>query len=129
MSWADSTPQEAVGQAQTKTLTIVEATGWDVEPRLLEAFLNLFEMPAYANHVHKLVAANGPAGAYHLTCQNCHMDAILSTTLVCECQGLEGTYDRTTLQNAESCQHIENMNGELKCGDHQNIGGGPGGGS
>jgi len=112
MTWADSSTN-----ARGKTLTIMEAIGWDVEERLLEAFVDLWEESLYAAYMHDILMANGPAGAYHVTCKKCHMDPKNPKVLECRCQGLDGTYEPSELDDAVMCMKIENINGILKCGD------------
>jgi len=49
MTWADSARNGAKG----KTLTIQEAVGWDLEERILEAFVDLWQNKAYTSYMKK----------------------------------------------------------------------------
>ena len=79
--------------------------------------MDLWESQQYQDYMHTILMANGPPGAYHVTCKKCHMDTSNEATLVCECQGLDGSYLESTLDDAVACQSIENINGFLHCGD------------
>ena len=65
----------------------------------------------------QILMENGPSGAYHLTCKKCHMDPKFPKVLLCHCQGLDGQYDLSKLDDAENCMNIDNLNGYLQCGD------------
>jgi hypothetical protein len=53
-----------------------------------------------------------PAGSYQQTCKNIRVNG---NDLEASCQKTDGSFQNTTLKNANSCSQIVNENGTLRC--------------
>jgi hypothetical protein len=53
-----------------------------------------------------------PAGSYQQTCKNIRVNG---NDLEASCQKTDGSFQNTTLKNANSCNQIVNENGNLRC--------------
>lgn len=61
----------------------------------------------YRHHIYTL-----PPGNYSETCAHCHYNG---QRLSCRCQKSNGSWRHTSLNQANTCQHIQNIDGTLQC--------------
>lgn len=121
--WRDRlmTLRDRTGTATTRTLSIQEAIGWDVETTVLRLFNDLWAIPAYSKYMQEILCMACPAGSYQESCKNCHMDhsemTKQPTTLVCECNGQQHS-KLARLDDAAKCTEIRNMDGEAPTPAH-----------